>query len=217
MQYTWDMDKKVLTAVTRTGEPADSTAECDHALELQVLARTFEVNGVCTALDAISNAAGLPRLSKVSDFKVSMLDPLFKAINAKTNTIFLPKVINGMKRDVMHAFLWGNPQPAASPEVNAVRTYYQNPSIRTSTNNLAAQLDTLAHQMITQRASQSPGVAAALAGMKTSTTSRRPTSEREAAQNAISAAVTAWQNANAPGAANAVTIAGRWGQFLNWV
>lgn len=213
--FQWTWDGKELKSVATKGDPVDKTAQCDHSFELQVLARTMEQNGGCSALRKIYEAAGLGNSNNIHEFLGDVLDPLVDAANDQTNLFWLPHDINNKKKDVVKAFLNNNPHPAHSPEIDAVHTYYQNPTIRANTAALAAKLDTLMHEALATKAKQSHYITAALQTMGGKTSSRRGGALAEAAQKKIDAAVKAWVDENPANAQNG--IAHRWTQFLAWV
>ncbi|GJE98716.1 hypothetical protein PsYK624_149510 [Phanerochaete sordida] len=176
---------------TKAGPKIDETAQCDHSLELQVLARSLENYGACRALNAIVSAAGLTG-NGGSEFKKTVMLPLLQAINDQSNAVWLPQSVNSVKGAVVKSALGNGGDTDASPATLAnVKTYFADPRIHTKTVALAAQLDTLTGQMLT---------AAAAAGNRaldanTKLGSGRGASAKKTAQERIAAAVTTWQDA----------------------
>lgn len=142
------LTKNALTAAPAGAQPANT--ECDHSLELQVLKQALNGNGACTALNKILDAGGI----KTSANKEALLKPLFDAVNAQRNVVFLDKAVNAEKRLVVQHALGDGVKRPASTALTAVKAYLANASIKPATTALATSLDGLATTMINNAVTQ---------------------------------------------------------------
>jgi len=77
------------------GEP-----QCDHALELQVMTKTFDKVGICEVIDELITEKGLLATERDTAF-----EPIVEAINVPRNLFFLDDRVNGAKKPQWEARL----------------------------------------------------------------------------------------------------------------
>ncbi|KAJ6509657.1 hypothetical protein DFH09DRAFT_1100713 [Mycena vulgaris] len=130
----------------------DGKYQCDHVLELQVLKKTLESNGVCDALDAI---IATPNSGLISDDKEAYMAAIKDAINSKNNLFLLDSKLNQVKRDEVTASLKGKtPATSANSDLNeqyiAVNDYLTDSSVTRPSTSMASKLDTLVQAIVKQ-------------------------------------------------------------------
>ncbi|KAJ3933511.1 MAG: hypothetical protein NXY57DRAFT_12426 [Lentinula lateritia] len=124
------------------GEDAN-VSECEHAVELQLLAFTFTKNGFCAALDDLVALSGMGKDAYLTDIKT--------AINQKTNLYNIPKDTNAAKNHITAKFKAGNgaSDTATAPfdpenviQWGRVKTYLDTSYVSSNAATLVKSIDT---------------------------------------------------------------------------
>lgn len=198
-------------AVSPTGDPKlDSTAQCDHSLELQVSKHVIVESGTCAAIDKMWDAAGLTG-SGQPELKQKLFLPLFDAINDTPNAVWIPKGVNGEKATVVASLMQGQP---INPKLELqylpmIKTYYTNDDIKKRTAALATKLDELLVDMVTKEA---PKVAIAALKAKQKSTTGRAASKLDESVKKINKQATDWETGLGH---SGETMSVVWGRVLN--
>ncbi|KAF8830529.1 hypothetical protein HHX47_DHR2001033 [Lentinula edodes] len=130
------------------GEDAN-VLECEHAVELQLLAFTFTKNGFCAALDDLVALSGMGKDAYLTDIKTK--------INQKTNLYNIPKDTNAAKNHITAKFKAGNgaSNAATAPfdpenviQWGRVKTYLNTPYVSSNAATLVKSIDTKATALL---------------------------------------------------------------------
>ncbi|KAF8590928.1 hypothetical protein K439DRAFT_1611582 [Ramaria rubella] len=190
----------ILTEVT--GQATGT--ECDHTLELQVLASTLNNNGVCVAL------AGMLSVSdptSATSKKATLLQPIFAKINAQSNALFLDSGVNAKKKVLIQHGLGDKiavPNTNSDATIAGVKKLLQDTQV--TTKALATDLDTAITDMLNTAQTQ------ALASIKQCAPAN-PTGRQQSAINTKNNAVN-----DAKAKADATqTISSAWAGVLDFV
>ncbi|KAJ3858032.1 hypothetical protein EV368DRAFT_60463 [Lentinula lateritia] len=123
--------------------------ECEHAVELQLLAFTFSNNGYCAALDDLVALSGIGKDAYLADIKT--------AINQKTNLYNIPKDTNAAKNHITTKFKAGNgaSNAATAPfdpenviQWGRVKTYLNTAYVSSNAATLVKSIDTKATTLL---------------------------------------------------------------------
>ncbi|KAJ3872309.1 hypothetical protein F5051DRAFT_480844 [Lentinula edodes] len=145
------------------GEDAN-VLECEHAVELQLLAFTFTKNGFCAALDAsakhgsvLINCWGCDLVTLSGMGKDAYLTDIKTKINQKTNLYNIPKDTNAAKNHITAKFKAGNgaSDAATAPfdpenviQWGRVKTYLNTPYVSSNAATLVKSIDTKATALL---------------------------------------------------------------------
>ncbi|KAJ3780663.1 hypothetical protein GGU10DRAFT_415078 [Lentinula aff. detonsa] len=140
------------------GEGAN-VLECEHAVELQLLAFTFKKNGFCDALDALVSHSGGDKATYLADIKTE--------INQKTNLYNIPHdtnaaIYDAQKNQITAKFKVGNGE-ANAPTIpfdienviqwGRVKTYLSTSYVSSNAEKLVKSIDEMATKVLNKAAS----------------------------------------------------------------
>lgn len=124
----------------------DARLQCDHVVELQLLAHALDAGGVCDALDELVAISG--------GDKATYMDAIIKEVNKKADLFFLDKDLNGEKKSIVgrvKGLAGGGLFPWDADKLlawTAVNKYLNDATVNRAAEGTAQKLDTLAKAMI---------------------------------------------------------------------